>query len=129
MANSTVFLKYDKEGLKFSTEESGNYQIVGEETFTGKPSSGKTMTWIAVSGGGIDKIKKIDVNKAKSPDDKQKDIWSTRPKKDDSKGISWTGTLKDDAVVGTYDGYDITVDTTSFGTKTIDPKIPVMPGP
>lgn len=129
MADSTVFLKYDTEGLKFSLSENGTFTVVSKDTFTGKPSPGKSITWKVVSGGGIDSIKKIDVHKAKDPDDKHKDIWSQIPKKDDSKGLSWTGTLKSDAMVGTWDGYDITVDTTLYGTKKIDPKVPTDPGP
>jgi hypothetical protein len=110
-------------------KEAGAYQSVGEETKTGEPSAGKFITWQVVSGGGIDSIKSVDVHKVKGSDAKQKDIWQDVPKKNDSKGLSWIGRLKDDLEVGSWDGYDITVNTTDFGKQTIDPKVPTYPGP
>ncbi|MDW3192356.1 MAG: hypothetical protein R8G66_08325 [Cytophagales bacterium] len=129
MADVTINL-IDKDGvLYYKTAKMSEYEIVKEDSTVGA-DPGQTVAWTCADDS-IEKIQKIDVNKEKSGYKNWKDFWESKPKKTDSSGKTFEGTIKSDSVDPSdpeYNGYDITYKTPDGKETTVDPDVQIPQG-
>lgn len=124
MADVTISLIHKDDGLYYSVAPSEVYSKM-EETSTVGVNPGQTIAWTC-GDDSIEKLQKIDVNKEKSEAKNWKDFWEEKPKKTDSSGRTFQGTIKSDPVDPNnpeYNGYDIIYKTPDGKEITVDPEL------
>ncbi len=124
MADVTISLIHKDDGLYYAVAPSETYSKVEEDSTVGA-DPGQTIAWTC-GDDSIEKLQKIDVNKEKSGGKNWKDIWADKPKKSDSSGRTFEGTVKSDSVDPKnpeFNGYDITYKTPDGKETTVDPEI------